>query len=1197
MFVEEGVGGSAVTALSFDPSHEALWAGLFDGRATLLGNPTSATSLVRAASCRAPDSIVQILPFSPTVADAAAVLTPTGLRVVDSGGFARLSFAANPDGPAAGLTDLRAAAFSGQHVSTDPDIVVAGDGPAATVLHLSTGQVGSTIDLQGHPISAMVRAGRFVACGTMSGQVQLRDTRTFRLESSLPAHFGGVCSITAAHQLVATCGWASPGWSGRLQLEPHVTIFDVRMMRVLRQVPLPFRPSMLHIHPRFETVLFASSPHGDVIEFDTHGQLPQILHHFQVPLFRLTDTIVSSAVAATGSVLAFGDSSGCVRVFTSVSTGLGPTGATVNEISAPLDLPHPAPPAPSASITEHTPFSVVLPPEFLQDTEPLLSSLSNGFMLVRNRPSRIIDPAVLGSLKQQDFVGYSPNPGHLKRNLFVKTARPTVSVIQTRRRGGVSAPNSQFPEEGDSGPRNRDGQYHPSRRAEQHQKQAAESERLRPPMQLRCVEVKQHHKLGFDVFDYSAFNRSNHTGLENILPNSYTNSVLQVIYYIPPIRQFLLNHLCMREFCLACELGFLFHMLDTSSAPALQSRNFLRAFVHLKEAVQLNLLEPALRSSPKSYPRLVQNFTLFLLSHLARETTAQQQQPNTQQQREGSSPTANQISSTLSFPVHTQTRCQTCSQISAKQAQQFSLNLVHPDTLISPTGEATVSSIAAVLQHTLSHGLSTRSWCDKCNSYQTGIDHRQVGALPQVLVANCAIQTKEETKLWRTTGFLAPRLIVSLPGDTLRPASVVALSEKEPIPAALSDGAVLYELSAVVSYIQDDAEPDLSLGAHVVAHVRIPQNSHPKSREASRAAAMAQRGAARETADWMLFNDFLVTVSSLDEATAFGATWRLPCTIVYTQVPPNWTMPAPQESITPAPLLWPVSISRQTLRQRRFVPLTEEELPRGQGSGLDIVALDGEFVVIDQAELKADGTGNSTVTRPERLALGRITVVRGTDRVGLKGTPLMDDYIHTSELIFDYNTRFSGLLPGDLDPLTSPHHLTTLKTVYVKLRYLVDNGVRFVGHGLGKDFRVLDLFVPPEQIIDTVELFSLKNRRKISLRFLAKHLLGQDIQEHTHDSVEDARTALALYEKYLELEHEGEAAVEAAITRLYEIGHETHWQMAEIAAPDSPTANSGAATQLFAVPAPPVPVMLLPAVHTGKHRVPHSSGPSVHQRR
>jgi len=172
-------------------------------------------------------------------------------------------------------------------------------------------------------------------------------------------------------------------------------------------------------------------------------------------------------------------------------------------------------------------------------------------------------------------------------------------------------------------------------------------------------------------------------------------------------------------------------------------------------------------------------------------------------------------------------------------------------------------------------------------------------------------------------------------------------------------------------------------------------------------------------------------------------------------------------------------------------------------------------------EVLSDGTRR--IIKPARLTVARISVLRGWGP--REGTPFIDDYIQATEPIIDYHTKYSGIKPGDLDPAVSPHPLTTLKAAYMKLRLLCDLGCVFVGHGLKQDFRtislffllprfprpcsylfLLDILVPSDQVIDTVEIFRIKGQRKISLKFLAWFLLRKDIQRETHCSVEDART-------------------------------------------------------------------------------------------
>jgi PAB-dependent poly(A)-specific ribonuclease subunit 2 len=168
--------------------------------------------------------------------------------------------------------------------------------------------------------------------------------------------------------------------------------------------------------------------------------------------------------------------------------------------------------------------------------------------------------------------------------------------------------------------------------------------------------------------------------------------------------------------------------------------------------------------------------------------------------------------------------------------------------------------------------------------------------------------------------------------------------------------------------------------------------------------------------------------------------------------------------------------------------------------------------------MKADGSRETI--RPARQGLARVSVLRGAGNA--EGVPFMDDYIRIAEPVVDYLTAYSGIKPGDLHPETSPHVLVSLKAAYKKLWLLLNMGCLFIGHGLPKDFRIINIHVPRAQVVDTVELFYMKDRgRKLSLRFLAWHILKEEIQTETHDSIEDARTALKLWRKALEFEDAG----------------------------------------------------------------------------
>ena len=152
--------------------------------------------------------------------------------------------------------------------------------------------------------------------------------------------------------------------------------------------------------------------------------------------------------------------------------------------------------------------------------------------------------------------------------------------------------------------------------------------------------------------------------------------------------------------------------------------------------------------------------------------------------------------------------------------------------------------------------------------------------------------------------------------------------------------------------------------------------------------------------------------------------------------------------------------------------------------------------------------------------------------------PFIDDYIEINEKVVDYLTSYSGITPEDLDKTIAAergHNLVPLKLAYKKIWILLNLGCKFLGHGLKQDFRVINIHVPKSQVIDTSDLFFIKERlRKLSLQFLAYTILKEDIQLHTHDSIEDARTALRLYRKYQEYAEAG--ILETMLQEIYAKG-------------------------------------------------------------
>jgi PAB-dependent poly(A)-specific ribonuclease subunit 2 len=351
---------------------------------------------------------------------------------------------------------------------------------------------------------------------------------------------------------------------------------------------------------------------------------------------------------------------------------------------------------------------------------------------------------------------------------------------------------------------------------------------------------------------------------------------------------------------------------------------------------------------------------------------------------------------------------------------------------------------------------------------------------------------------------------------------------------AVSDSQMQLQLMSVVFSVSR---------AHAVAIIAVTDELDTQNQQRSSRANSLSNFSIEQTPEqpeWLLFNDFVVSESSLEEATALPvATAAKPVLAFYVN---NSTQEgslfasAIGSPVTADMFRQDVNLSASTnMQSLRFEPLSEEELEQVQ-RGDFTVALDTEFISIGLANMEIREDGSREIGKPGDMAVGRVSVLRASN-----GVPLIDHYVSMQESeIKDFVTRFSGIRPGDLDARTSPHWLVSSKSLYTKLRFLVDCGCKFVGHGLHTDFRIINLWVSASSLIDTVELFHISGQRFLSLKFLASKLLNKSIQGDEHCSIEDARTALELFRLHQKLVSEG--TLESTIKSLYETGRANGWK-------------------------------------------------------
>ncbi|KAG7281117.1 hypothetical protein CRUP_027654, partial [Coryphaenoides rupestris] len=1065
--------GVPVSATHFDLQEELLWMGNHRGHASSFFGPTMGR--YSSFQVHPTDDIRQIHSFDTGV----LFLSKTNLKCCTRGGFVMFDY---PMDDGADMHTL---------LMTDNNTLIMG-GLHNYIVEFDLNSVQETqkVTVEMPGVAIMRQSNRFFFCGHTSGKVTLRDMRTFKTEHEFDAFSGSLSDFDVHGNLLAACGFSSRGMSG-LACDRFLMVYDLRMMRAVTPLQVHVDPLFLRFIPTYTSRLAIISQSGQC-QFCEPTGLANVADVFHVNT--VGQLLMSFDVSSSKQALAFGDSGGGVHLWSDAPE------VSYNDYSRETEFAHPCLVDTLPQLDwNHDLLPLSLIPTPLTSAEQLLRAPA-------------VDPEILRTIKTVGFIGYAANPRTRPRNQArwrrrrslikasgLRSVTPTNVFLVPYKIKEVELDYDSYNQVPES-PIGREEEPH----------------LYMVPKKYRKVTIK-YSKLGLEDFDFKHYNRTLFAGLEPHIPNAYCNCMIQlrpactvtVLYFWSPSACLAAEPLCQKEFCLACELGFLFHMLDLSRGDPCQASNFLRAFRTIPEASALGLIlaDSDEQTGKARLGRLIQSWNRFILTQLHQET---QEQEGPQAYRGASSSALGSsgesvIGRLFGCEVENSSLCR-CGKETVRTSLTLLFTMHYPEH--HPHEKAVKEhDFVDVLKKSICLEQSTQAWCENCEKYQPTVQTRNIRCLPDVLVINCEVNSAKEAEFWRVQaedsrgggggdGFTFNTraedlrhvwipLTMKMSISKTHGLEVSNWAEAEELSTAEEEGgASLYDLVVTVPHLLD-----ARTGGNLVAHIKVGETYHQR----------------KET-----------------EAAQFNVNWKVPAILYYAKR--NYHSKYDlriKNPIEASVLLTEASLARKQRKSHAtFIPLMVSEMPQAG----DLVGLDAEFVTLNQeeAELRSDGT-KSTI-KPSQMSVARITCVRGQG--ANEGVPFIDDYISTQEQVVDYLTQYSGIKPGDLDAKISSKHLTTLKSTYLKLRFLIDTGVRFV---------------LKDQVVDTVYLFHMPRKRMISLRFLA--------------CIEDARTALQLYRKYLELSRSGGAdEVRKALKGLYEKGRKMDWKVPESDGGDVPVA-------------------------------------------
>lgn len=523
--------------------------------------------------------------------------------------------------------------------------------------------------------------------------------------------------------------------------------------RLVSPIQTLIDPTFLRFLPSFVSRLAIVSPLGQLQLVDTVELSQPRVCMYQT---NVASQCMSFDISSSNQAMAFCDNTGQLSLISSITAPQ----PQFNNFSRGTEFADTPEPLPFVSINDiNFPLSSILLPHL--QTGTWLSDLPKEMCEYKYRKPKPIDPVILNTMKTQGTISYAPNPRTSKRN--------------------------QIPYYMDQDPSANDDTEVTSSTST-----SIKSSMSSVPKHYQKLEIKYK---GLIEFDFSEFNQTEYSGLEAMLPNAYCNAMLQILFFFHPLRNSLLTHTCSKEFCLSCELGFLFHMLSNNkSKHPCQASNFLRSFRTVPEVSALGLVisdRNAIRNM--NIVRLIQNWNRFMLHQMHTELQDSKKRNSAPSQEvdltklissvnkrleeanlngektedeveetekddkeeidedkyqfldsEKSPPDSGahqetDVSSLFGIKQKVIHRCLKCSEKKLKNNVGLVCNLLYPLNNPNESGD-----FLKVLSDSMNVEKTLSAWCDPCNRFSPHNHSSRTTELPNILAINCGLDTDKE---------------------------------------------------------------------------------------------------------------------------------------------------------------------------------------------------------------------------------------------------------------------------------------------------------------------------------------------------------------------------------------------------------------------------------------------------------------------